>query len=105
MIPKSGLSKLTAGVQQMNPREIKVGHCYSMAPVKGHRTVARVTKLYRITTMAAQEEGWPETLELNPVVVQFVWRHAAYASGWSSRRQQLLLDDFVLAASNEVACT
>ena len=55
--------------------------------------------------MAAQEEGWPETLELNPVVVRFVWRHAAYANGWSSKRQQLLLDDFVVAAEKEVGST
>jgi hypothetical protein len=55
--------------------------------------------------MAAQEEGWPETLELNPIVVRFVWRHAAYPTGWSSRRQQLLLDDFVLAAEKEVGLT
>ncbi len=88
----------------MDPREVKLGHCYSMAPIKGRRTVARVTKLYRITTMAAQEEGWPETLELNPVVVRFVWRHAAYSGGWSSRRQHLLLDDFAAAAAKEVAC-
>jgi hypothetical protein len=55
--------------------------------------------------MAAQDEGWPETLELNPVVVQFVWRHAVYPNGWSSRRQRLLLDDFAVSAEKEVTCT
>jgi hypothetical protein len=56
-------------------------------------------------------ESWPEeeigteTLELNPLVVRFVWRHAAYPTGWSTRRQQLPLDDFVVAAEKEVACT
>jgi len=54
--------------------------------------------------MAAQEEIGTETLELNPLVVRFVWRHAAYPTGWSTRRQQLLLDDFVVAAEKEVAC-
>jgi hypothetical protein len=86
----------------MNPEEIKVGHCYSITPIKGRRTIARVTKLFRITSVAAQEEGWPETLDLNPTVVRFVWRHAAYPDGWSRRRQQLLLDDFALVAEKEV---
>jgi hypothetical protein len=89
-------------MQQMNQDEIKVDRCYSMASIKGRRTIARVTKLFRITTMAAEEEGWAETLELNPVVVQFVWRHAAYPTGWSRRRQQMLLDDFVVMAEKEV---
>jgi hypothetical protein len=89
----------------MISREIKPDHCYAIAPIKGRRTIARVTKLFRITTMAAQEEGWSETLELNPVVVRFVWRHAAYPNGWSSKRQQLLLDDFVAVAETEVPCT
>jgi hypothetical protein len=96
---------LSAGVQQMDRDEIKVEHCYSMAPIKRRRTIARVTNLFRITAMAAQQEGGTETLELNPVVVRFVWRHAAYPTGWSPRRQQLLLDDFALAAEKEVACT
>jgi hypothetical protein len=41
----------------------------------------------------------------NPAVVRFVWRHAAYPAGWSIRRQQLLLDDFALAAAKEVTGT
>jgi len=86
----------------MNPQEIKVDHCYSMTPINGRRTIARVTKIFKITAMAAFEEIGTETLELNPVVVQFVWRHATYPTGWSNRRQQLLLDHFVLAAENEV---
>jgi len=89
----------------MNRGEIKVDHCYSMMPVNGRRTITRVTNLFRITAMAAQEEIGTETLELNPLVVRFVWRHAAYPTGWSTRRQQLLLDDFVVAAEKEVACT
>jgi hypothetical protein len=89
----------------MNPSEIKLDRCYSIAPINGRHTIARVTRLFRITTMAAQEEGWSETLELNPVVVRFVWRHAAYPNGWSGKRQQLLLDDFAAAAENEVPCT
>jgi len=89
----------------MNSGEIKPDHCYAIAHIKGRPTIARVIKLFRITTTAAQEEGWSETLELNPVVVRFVWRHAAYPNGWSSKRQQLLLDDFVVAAEKEVACT
>ena len=88
----------------MNPSDIKLDHCYSIAPIKGRHTIARVTKLFRITTMAAREEGWPETLELNPVVVRFVWRHAVYPTGWSRRQQQLLFDDFVAAAEKEVTC-
>jgi hypothetical protein len=84
----------------MSPDEIKVDHCYSMTPIKGRRTIARVTELFRITAMAAY--GGTETLELNPIVVRFVWRHAAYPTGWSNRRQQLLLDDFVLAAEKVI---
>ena len=76
-----------------------------MTPIKGRRTIAWVTKLFRITAMAAYEEGGTETLELNPIVVRFVWRHAAYPTGWSNGRQQLLLDDFVLAAEKEVTRT
>jgi hypothetical protein len=89
----------------MNRGEIKVDHCYSMTPVNGRRTITRVTNLFKITAMAAQEEIGTETLELNPLVVRFVWRHAAYPMGWSTRRQQLLLDDFVVAAEKEVVCT
>ena len=89
----------------MNRDEIKVDRCYSMTPINGRRTVARVTKLFRITTMGAQEEGWPETLELNPIVVQFVWRHAAYRKGWSSKRQKMLLDDFLVTSEKEITCT
>ena len=88
----------------MNPHEIKIDCCYSMAPVKGRRTIARVTKLFRVTAMAVHEHTGTETLELNPVVVRFVWRHAAYPTGWSPRRKQLLLEEFVLAAEKEVAC-
>jgi hypothetical protein len=89
----------------MNPDQIKLDHCYSMAPIKGHRTIARVIKLFRITAMGAQEEIGTETLELNPIVVRFVWRHGGYPTGWSTRRQQVLLDDFVVTAEKEVACT
>jgi hypothetical protein len=55
--------------------------------------------------MAAYQGEGTETLELNPIVVRFVWRHAAYPTGWSRRPQQLLLDDFVLAAEKEVTGT
>jgi hypothetical protein len=89
----------------MNRDQIKLQRCYSMTPIDGRRTIARVTKLFRITALAAYEEGGTETLELNPVVVRFVWRPAAYPTGWSTRRQQLLLDDFVLAAEKEVTGT
>jgi len=89
----------------MNPDQIKLDHCYSMTPIRGRRTITRVTNLFKITAMAAREEIGTETLELNPLVVRFVWRHAAYPTGWSTRRQQLLLDDFVVAAEKEVACT
>jgi hypothetical protein len=88
----------------MNPDEIKVDHCYSMTPINGRRTIARVTKLFNITAMAAYKRGWPESLEMNPTVVQFVWRHASYATGWSKNQQQLLIDEFALAAEREVAC-
>ena len=76
-----------------------------MTPINGRRTVARVTKLFRGTAMAAYQGEGTETLELNPIVVRFVWRHAAYPTGWSRRPQQLLLDDFVLAAEKEVTGT
>jgi len=90
----------------MTRDQIKPKHCYSMTPINGRCTIARVIKLFRITAMAAYDEiGGTETLELNPIVVRFVWRHAAYPTGWSTRRQQLLLDDFVLAAEKEVTGT
>jgi hypothetical protein len=89
----------------MNPHEIKVGHCYSLSPVNGRRTIARVTNLFRITAMAAYEHSRTETLELNPVMVRFVWRYAAYPTGWSRMSKRLLLEEFVLAAEKEVAST
>ena len=85
----------------MNRGAVKVDHCYSMTPLNGRRTIARVTKLFRITAMAANKEHEIETLELNPTVA----RHAAYPTGWSRRQQQLLLDDFALAAEKQVAST
>ena len=104
---RRGLGALTesARVKQMNRDQIKLDHCYSMMPIYGCGTIARVTKLFRITAMAAYDEMGNETLELNPVVVRFVWRHAAYPTGWSNRRQQLLLDDFVLAVEKEITST
>ena len=90
----------------MDRNQIKPEQCYSMMPIKGCRTITRVTKLFRITAMSAYDEiGRTETLELNPIVVRFVWRHAAYPVGWSTRRQQLLLDDFALAAEKEITGT
>jgi len=89
----------------MNTDEIKVGDSYSMMPINGRRTIVRVTNLFKITAMAANREHEIETLELNPTVVRFVWRHAAYPTGWSRRQQQLLLDDFALAAEKQVAST
>jgi hypothetical protein len=89
----------------MSPHEIKVDRCYLMAPINGGRTIARVTKLFRITAVAAYEYSGTETLDLNPVVVRVAWRHVAYPTGWSPRRKQLLLEEFVLAAEKEVACT
>ena len=59
----------------MNRDQIKLKHCYSMTPVNGRRTIARVTNLFKITAMAANKEHEIETLELNPTVVRFVWRH------------------------------
>ena len=89
----------------MNTDKIKVGHSYSMMPINGRRTIVRVTNLFKITAIAADKEHQIETLELNPTVVRFVWRHAANPTGWSRRQQQLLLDDFALAAEKKVAST
>ena len=89
----------------MNTDEIKVGNSYSMMPINGRLTIVRVTNLFKITAMAADKKHEIETLELNPTVVRFVWRHAAYPTGWSRRQQQLLLDDFALAAEKQVAST
>jgi hypothetical protein len=91
----------------MHPNEIKLDHCYSMAPIKGRRTIARVIKLFNISAMAAYEDikrGATESLTMNPTVVRFVWRHASYPTGWSKSQQQLLLDKFASAAEEEVAC-
>ena len=49
----------------MNRGAVKVDHCYSMTPLNGRRTIARVTKLFGITAMAADKEHEIETLELN----------------------------------------
>ena len=90
-----------------HPGEIKVDHCYSMTPINGRRTIARVIKLFNISAMSAYEDikrGAPEALTMNPTVVRFVWRHASYPTGWSKSQQQLLLDKFALAAEEEVAC-
>ena len=87
----------------MNPDEIKVDHCYSMAPIRGRRIIARVTKLFNITAMAAYEYGGTESLGLNPTVVRFVWRHASYPRGWSKKQQLLLIEEFASAAETEVA--
>ena len=40
----------------MHPNEIKLDHCYSMTPIKGRRTIARVIKLFNISAMAAYED-------------------------------------------------
>jgi hypothetical protein len=77
----------------------------SLTPINGRHTIARVIKLLRITAMAAYEQAGTETLELNPVVVRFVWRHAAYPRGWSTMRKQLLLDEFVMTAEKEITCS
>ena len=50
----------------MSPDEIKTDHCYWMTPIKGRRTVARVTKLFRITAIAAHEIGGTETSRAKP---------------------------------------
>jgi len=42
---------------------------------------------------------------MNPTAVRFVWRHASYPTGWSKRQELLLIDEFVLAAGAEVACS
>ena len=92
----------------MKPDEIKVNHCYSMMPINGRRTIARVTNLFNFTAMAAYEyvkTGGTESLAMNPTAVRFVWRHASYPTGWSKRQELLLIDEFVLAAEAEVACS
>jgi hypothetical protein len=76
-----------------------------MTPINGLRTIARVTYLFRITAISAYEYSRTETLELNPVMVRFVWRYAAYPTGWSRMSKRLLLEEFVLAAEKEVART
>src|SRR5262249_1412577 len=85
----------------MNRGAVKVDHCYSMAPVNGRRTIARVTNLFKITAMAADKEHEIETLELNPTVVRFVWRHAAYPTVWGRGQQHFLLDVFPLAGKKK----
>jgi hypothetical protein len=93
----------------MNPDEIKIDHCYLMRPIHRRRIVVRVTKLLNMTMrMAASEDvqpGGTESLTIKSVMVQFVWRHAAYPRGWSASRQQLPLDTFALAAEEDVACS
>jgi hypothetical protein len=93
----------------MNPDEIKVHHCYSMRPLKGRRIIVRVTKLFDMSTrMAAPEDlkrGETDSATMTTTVVRFVWRYAAYPTGWSRRQQQLRLADFALRAEEDVACS
>jgi hypothetical protein len=93
----------------MNPDEIKIDHCYLMRRIHGRRIVVRVTKLLNMTMgMAASEDvqaGGTESLRMKPIMVRFVWRHAAYPTGWSASQQQLPLDTFALAAEEDVACS
>ena len=74
----------------MNPNEIKVHHCYSMRPLKGRRIIVRVTKLFDMSTrMAAPEDlkrGETDSATMTTTVVGFVWRYAAYPTGWSLRK-------------------
>jgi hypothetical protein len=86
----------------MNPDEIKVDHCYSMRPVNGRRIIVRVTKLFDTTRMA---RGETDSATMTTTVVRFVWRYAAYPTGWSTRQQQLRLADFALGAEEDVACS
>ena len=92
----------------MYPDEVKVDRCYSMT-VNGRHIVARVTKLFEMNTRVARSEdvknGSAESATMKSTIVRFVWRHAAYPTGWSRRRQQLLLDEFASAAEKEVAGT
>ena len=93
----------------MNPDEIKIDHCYLMRPIHRRRIVVRVTKLLNVTMgMAASEDVQPgrtESPTMKPIMVRFVWRHAAYPTGWSASQQQLPLDTFALAAEEDVACS
>jgi hypothetical protein len=92
----------------MYPDEVKVDRCYSMT-VNGRRIVARVTKLFEMNTRVARSEdvknGSTEFPTMKSTVVRFVWRHAAYTSGWSASQQHLLLAYFAAAAEEEVACS
>jgi hypothetical protein len=71
----------------MYPDEVKVDHCYSMT-VNGRRIVARVTKFFEMNTRVGPSEdvknGSTESPTMKSTVVRFVWRHAAYTSGWSA---------------------
>jgi hypothetical protein len=93
----------------MNPDEIKIDHCYLMRRIHGRRIVVRVTKLLNMTMgMPASEDvqaGGTESLRMKRIMVRFVWRHAAYPTGWSVSQQQLPLDTFALAAEEDVACS
>jgi hypothetical protein len=89
----------------MNPDEIKVHHCYSMRPLKGRRIIVRVTKLFDMSTRMAAPEDLKRGETMTTTVVGFVWRYAAYPTGWSRRQQQLRLADFALRAEEDVACS
>ena len=93
----------------MNPDEIKIDHCYLMRRIHRRRIVVRVTKLLNVTMgMVASEDvqaGGTESLTMKPIMVRFVWRHAAYPKGWSASQQQLPLDTFALAAEEDVPCS
>jgi hypothetical protein len=91
----------------MYPDEIKVGRCYSMRPVNGRRIIVKVIKLFDIATGVAGsadvKNGSTESPTMKSTMVRFVWRHAAYPTGWSTGQQQLLLAYFAPAAEEEVA--
>ena len=92
----------------MYPDEVKVDRCYSMT-VNGRRIIARVTRLFEMNIRVDRSEdlknGSTQSPMMKSTVVRFVWRHAAYATGWSTSQQQLLLAYFAAAAEEEVACS
>ena len=84
----------------MQPDEIKTGHGYFIGVHNGRRVVAHVTKVIDqpIGGVIGDDES-PSGV----ATARFLWRNAAYHSGWSRYQQQLPLRVFAQLATEEVA--
>ena len=82
----------------MQPDEIKIGHCYFIGTHNRRRVVAQVTRF-----IDQSIDGGDGSSRRNVAKARFLWRNAAYRSGWSRYEQQLPLSVFAQLATEDVA--